>query len=87
MAYGWMEQVEEMFLAALPLANLTHIVAELSFPSGNHLTLIKGGRGGQWREKGWQCFHPGKKLSGEIRGVILPSVGPGQEKIGGKEKQ
>lgn len=62
---GWMEQAEEeMFLAGLPLANLTHIVARLSFLSGNHLTLIKERKGGQWREKGWQCFHPGKKLSG-----------------------
>lgn len=30
---GWMEQVEEeTFLAGFPLASLTHIVAELSFP-------------------------------------------------------
>lgn len=70
-------------MAGRPLANLTHIVAELSFPPGNHLTLIKGGKGGQRREKGWQCFHPGKKLSGEMRrtaGVILPSVGSGRER-------
>lgn len=80
-----------MFLAGRPLANLTHIVAELSFPPGNHLTLIKGGKGGQRREKGWQCFHPGKKLSGEMRrtaGVILPSVGPGRERrLGGKQRE
>lgn len=87
---GWMEQVEEeMFLAGLPLANLTHIVAELSFPPGNHLTLIKGGKGRQRREKGWQCFHPGKKLSAEIRGQPGNSsvCCTGQEKIGEKRKE
>ncbi len=50
---GLMEQVqEEVFLAGLPaLANLTHIVADLSFPPGNHLTLIKGGRGDSGEKK------------------------------------
>ena len=68
---GWMDGAGrggDVFGQTPPLANLTHIVAELSFPSGNHLTLIKGGRGDSGEKKGWQCFHPGKKLSGEIRG-------------------
>lgn len=40
-----------MFLAGLPLAHLTHTAAELSFPPGNHLTLIKGGRGDSGEKK------------------------------------
>ncbi len=86
---GWMEQAaEEMFLAGLPLANLTHIVAELSFLPGNHLTLIKEGRGDSGEKKDGSVFHPGKKLYGQIKGqpgVILPSVRPGRRRFGKRE--
>lgn len=42
---GGREQVEEETILAGPsLAHLKRIVAELGFPPGNHLTLIKGGK-------------------------------------------
>lgn len=54
---GWMDQVEEeMFLA-----NLTHIVVELSFPKGYHLTLIKVGRRGTAERKRMAVFPPWEK--------------------------
>ena len=45
-----------------PPAHLTHIVAEISFPSGNHLTLIKGGRGTVERKR-MAVFPPWERSS------------------------
>lgn len=43
------------------LANLTHIVVELSFPKGYHLTLIKVGRRGTAERKRMAVFPPWEK--------------------------
>lgn len=85
---GWVgvgrEQVEEeIFLARLPLAHLMHIVAELSFPLGNHLTLIKGGRGDSGEKKDGSVSTLGKSSLERLEDSRVNSsiCGNGQEKI------
>lgn len=61
---GGRKQVEdENSLARFPLAHLMHIVAELSLPPrGNHLTLIKEGRGDSGEKKDGSVSTLGKSF-------------------------